>query len=110
MSDKNRWRLYRRWMFDARETCSEYISDFRQLYDDQVLRLKEVRKQEECEILKKAHVIGMTTTGERRFIEKPTLLSNRILEFSCILIYKSQPLKVLCLTKFSGKMAVGFRT
>ncbi|PFX30307.1 NFX1-type zinc finger-containing protein 1 [Stylophora pistillata] len=67
LSDKNRWRLYRRWMFDARETCSENISDFRQLYDDQVLRLKEVRKQEECEILKKADVIGMTTTGAARY-------------------------------------------
>ena len=65
LSEKNRWRLYRRWMFDARETCAEHICDFQELYDDQVLQLKEVRKQEECEILKKADVIGMTTTGKR---------------------------------------------
>ena len=91
LSEKNRWRLYRRWMFDARETCAEHICDFQELYDDQVLQLKEVRKQEECEILKKADVIGMTTTGKRRLNENPKLMSSRIIEVSFIFICAKQP-------------------
>ena len=71
LSEKDRWRLYRRWMYDARKSCFEHIYDFQELFDDQVLQLKEVRKQEECEILKNADVIGMTTTGERPLTKVP---------------------------------------
>ena len=63
LPEKDRWRLYRRWVCDARKSCDEAIADFQDMFDDKVDELKEVRRQEEYEILKNAAVIGMTTTG-----------------------------------------------
>lgn len=68
LSEKDRWRLYRRWVCDARQTCYEAISDFQEMFDEKVDELKEVRKQQEYEILKNADVIGMTTTGNIHFL------------------------------------------
>ena len=69
LSEKGRWRLYRRWVCDARKSCYEAISDFQEMFDEKVDELKDVRRQEEYEILKNADVIGMTTTGNIFFIE-----------------------------------------
>ena len=67
LSEKDRWRLYRRWVSDARQNCFEAISDFQEMFDEKVDELKEVRKQQDYEILKNADVIGMTTTGNIHF-------------------------------------------
>lgn len=68
LSEKDRWRLYRRWVCDARQTCYEAISDFQEMFDKKVVELKEVRRQQDYEILKNADVIGMTTTGNIHFL------------------------------------------
>lgn len=67
LPEKDRWRLYRRWVCDARRSCYEAITDFQEMFDDKVEELKEVRKEEEYEILKNADVIGLTTTGNLIF-------------------------------------------
>lgn len=67
LSEKDRWCLYRRWVCDARKRCYEVISDFQVMFDEKVDELKEVRRQQDYEILKNADVIGMTTTGDRFF-------------------------------------------
>ena len=65
LSEKDRWCLYRRWVCDARKRCYEAISDFQEMFDEKVDELKDVRRQQDYEILKNADVIGMTTTGSR---------------------------------------------
>lgn len=67
LSEKDRWCLYRRWVCDARKRCHEAISDFQEMFDEKVDELKEVRRQQDYEILKNADVIGMTTTGNIDF-------------------------------------------
>ena len=63
LSEKDRWCLYRRWVCDARKRCYEAISDFQEMFDKKVDELKDVKRQQDYEILKNADVIGMTTTG-----------------------------------------------
>lgn len=67
LSEKDRWRLYRRWVLDARKSCYEAISDLQEMFDEKVDELKDVRRQQDYEILKNADVVGMTTTGNRFF-------------------------------------------
>ena len=67
LSEKDRWRLYRRWVLDARKSCYEAISDFQEMFDEKVDELKDVRRQQDYEILKNADVVGMTTTGNIDF-------------------------------------------
>lgn len=59
----DRWRLYRRWVYDARESFYQTIFQFEEMFDAKASELQELRKQEDLEILKKADVVGMTTTG-----------------------------------------------
>lgn len=82
LSEKDRWRLYRRWVCDARQTCYEAISDFQEMFDKKVVELKEVRRQQDYEILKNADVIGMTTTGNIHFLF--TQACARLALVSCI--------------------------
>lgn len=63
MSLKGRWRLYRRWVYNACESCYEKISVWQEAFDKKATDLKEVRMKEDYEVLRKADVIGMTTTG-----------------------------------------------
>ena len=68
LSEKDRWCLYRRWVCDARKRCYEAISDFQEMFDEKVGELKDVKRQQDYEILKNADVIGMTTTGNIFFL------------------------------------------
>ncbi|KAL9983465.1 hypothetical protein ACROYT_G005640 [Oculina patagonica] len=67
MSLKGRWRLYRRWVYNACESCYEKISVWQEAFDKKATDLKEVRMKEDYEVLRKADVIGMTTTGAARY-------------------------------------------
>ena len=60
---KERWRLYRRWVWNASQSCHEKISVWQEKFDKRANDLKEVRMKEDYEVLRKADVIGMTTTG-----------------------------------------------
>ena len=59
----DRWRLYRRWVYDARESCYQTIFQLQEMFDDKADELQELRNREDYEILKDADVVGMTTTG-----------------------------------------------
>lgn len=63
MPQEDRWRLYRRWGYDARENCYEVISDFEEIFDGKANELQDLRNQEDLQILREKDVIGMTTTG-----------------------------------------------
>ena len=63
LSEKNRWRLYRRWVYEAREHCHKRISDLEEMFDAKTTDLKYLREREDYLILSEADVIGMTTTG-----------------------------------------------
>ena len=63
MPQEDRWRLYRRWAYDARENCYEFISDFEEIFDGKANELQDLRNQEDLQILREKDVIGMTTTG-----------------------------------------------
>ena len=60
----DRWRLYRRWVHDACESCHQTIFQFQEMFDEMADELQELRNQEDYEILKNADVVGMTTTGD----------------------------------------------
>ena len=64
LSEKDRWCLYRRWVYDARERCYKNISDLQIRFDSRATILKEIKQEEDYEILRRADVIGMTTTGD----------------------------------------------
>lgn len=63
LPEEDRWRLYRRWAYDARENCYEVISDFEEIFDGKANELQDLRNEEDLQILRKKDVIGMTTTG-----------------------------------------------
>lgn len=63
LPEKDRWRLYRRWVYEARECCHKEISDLEKTFDRMATDLKFLRQREDYLILQKADVIGMTTTG-----------------------------------------------
>ena len=64
LSLKDRWRLYRRWLMDVAEGYRRTISLFQEKFEEGAKRLKDIKNMEDFEILKKADVVGMTTTGE----------------------------------------------
>ena len=63
LAEKDRWRLYRRWMLDARESCDRNISNILEEFDREAAVLKRIKEREDYLILRDADVIGMTTTG-----------------------------------------------
>lgn len=62
---KDRWRLYRRWLVDVTEEYRRTISLFQEQFEEGARRLKDIKNMEDFEILKKADVVGMTTTGKQ---------------------------------------------
>lgn len=64
MSEIDRWRLYRRWVYDAREKWHVNISELQELFDIKAVKLKKIKDEEDLRILSWADVIGMTTTGK----------------------------------------------
>lgn len=63
LSEKDRWRLYRRWVLDVRESCDKNISVLLERFDGKATVLKRIKEREDYLILRDADVIGMTTTG-----------------------------------------------
>lgn len=68
LPENDRWRLYRRWVYDARESFYKNISDLQEMFDKQASILKEIKQREDYLILRRADVIGMTTTGNIRVL------------------------------------------
>ena len=64
LSLSDRWSLYRRWVKDVRERYRRTISYLHREFEWSVERLKEAKTMQDLEILERADVIGMTTTGE----------------------------------------------
>ena len=65
MSERDRWRLYRRWVYDARERWHLNIFELQEMFDTKAAELKVIRDNEDCKILSWADVVGMTTTGKQ---------------------------------------------
>ena len=66
LSLKDRWRLYRRWLVDVAEEYRRTISLFQEQFEVGARKLKDIKNMEDFEILKKADVVGMTTTGKQK--------------------------------------------
>ncbi|XP_015239630.1 PREDICTED: NFX1-type zinc finger-containing protein 1 [Cyprinodon variegatus] len=64
---KDRWRLYRLWVTRYRIELRTKALESEQAYQNAVDRLADVKRQENLHVLKKATVIGMTTTGAAKF-------------------------------------------
>lgn len=62
---KDRWRLYRRWLVDVAEEYRRTISLFQEKFEEGARRLKDIKDMEDFEVIKKADVVGMTTTGKQ---------------------------------------------
>ena len=62
-----RWRLYRYWLTKYRERQAGILFDNQENYERLASELKEVRTEEDLNILNGAKVIGMTTTGAAKY-------------------------------------------
>ena len=60
---RDRWRLYRKWVRDISQQHQNTIALVQDEYDKGMKELQELRNAESYELLREAHVIGMTTTG-----------------------------------------------
>ncbi|XP_019640137.1 PREDICTED: NFX1-type zinc finger-containing protein 1-like [Branchiostoma belcheri] len=63
----DRWRLYRHWVAKYCAEKKKSIRKHERSYDRAAKRHMEFQRQEESEIMKKATVIGMTTTGAAKY-------------------------------------------
>ncbi|KAL3848155.1 hypothetical protein ACJMK2_019032 [Sinanodonta woodiana] len=61
LRQKDKWRLYRRWIFLYKESLLKKINPVE--IDNAARRYSELRMQEDKEIMRRATVVGMTTTG-----------------------------------------------
>ena len=59
----DRWSLYRRWATDVRDGYRRTVSYLHREFDWGVERLMEAKTMQDLEILERADVVGMTTTG-----------------------------------------------
>ncbi|XP_042361275.1 NFX1-type zinc finger-containing protein 1 isoform X2 [Plectropomus leopardus] len=67
LSLPERWRLYRLWVARYRAELCTKVLEYEQAYQNTVDRLADVKRHEDLCLLKKATVIGMTTTGAAKF-------------------------------------------
>ena len=67
LSAKDRVRLYLYWLQSYRERCREYIRTCEQRYEELCSDLAEVRAEEEENVIRRATVVGMTTSGAARY-------------------------------------------
>ena len=67
LETKDRWRLYRLWRKRAEEHHQKLFKTRQGEYDQAVERKQEIARMEEYEILRKACVIGMTTTCAAKY-------------------------------------------
>ena len=62
---KNRWRLYRKWVRTISQQHQNTIASVQNEYDQGMKELQELWNAQDYELLREAHVIGMTTTGKQ---------------------------------------------
>ncbi|XP_033626044.1 NFX1-type zinc finger-containing protein 1-like [Asterias rubens] len=74
----DRWRLYRLWVKRYIEEQEEMLKDYRKSYDSLSKEIQAMKNSVEFEVLSKARVIGMTTTGAARCQSALQLLGPRI--------------------------------
>ncbi|XP_063329532.1 NFX1-type zinc finger-containing protein 1 [Pelmatolapia mariae] len=67
LSQRDRWKLYRLWVARYRTELREKALLSEQAYQNAVDRLADVKRHESLCLLKKATVVGMTTTGAAKF-------------------------------------------
>lgn len=75
-----RWNLYRLWIKLYKQELEGEIRIQRDLYRNECLRFNGLRRQEDIEIVQRAKIIGMTTTGAAKYRHiidgtKPTITS-----------------------------------
>ncbi|XP_043088038.1 NFX1-type zinc finger-containing protein 1 [Puntigrus tetrazona] len=63
LSLKDRWRLYRLWVFRYRSYLRNKTLASEKVYQEAAERLTEIQRREDMCVLQEARVIGMTTTG-----------------------------------------------
>ncbi len=64
---RHRWRLYRYWLNIYHANLRVEIENMESQYDQAAKRLQEIRLQEDKEIMQRATILGMTTTGAARY-------------------------------------------
>ncbi|XP_032225689.2 NFX1-type zinc finger-containing protein 1 isoform X1 [Nematostella vectensis] len=74
-----RWRLYRYWISNLRRQYKETVIMHQDEYVEVSQRLNEARRIEDISILRKAAVIGMTTTGAAKYREVLQEIKPRII-------------------------------
>lgn len=67
LSQKHRWRLYRLWCQRYRKELRANAQTSEVAFENVVNRLADIKRRETLCVLKKAKVIGMTTTGAAKF-------------------------------------------
>ncbi|KAK3589654.1 hypothetical protein CHS0354_015152 [Potamilus streckersoni] len=67
LTEKDRWRLYRRWVSLYCAKLGEEIGQKEEKVEEASLRYREALMQEDKAILRHATIIGMTTTGAARY-------------------------------------------
>ncbi|TNM88642.1 hypothetical protein fugu_004896 [Takifugu bimaculatus] len=67
LSLPDRWRLYRLWVARCKAEARTRIVQLEAQYQNTVERLADVKRHEDLCVLKKARVIGMTTTGAAKY-------------------------------------------
>ena len=60
----DRWRLYRKWVRNICQQHQNTIANVQEEYNDGMKELQELYNAKNYELLREAHVIGMTTTGK----------------------------------------------
>ena len=74
----DRWRLYRLWVKTYIEQQEEWLNECRQRYEQLSKEIQAITSREDVDILRKARVIGMTTTGAAKCRSVLQLLGPRI--------------------------------
>ena len=62
---KDRWRLYRKWVRTISQQYQDTIASVQDEYDQGMKELRDLWNAQDYELLREAHVIGMTTTGKQ---------------------------------------------
>ncbi|XP_028413341.1 NFX1-type zinc finger-containing protein 1-like isoform X2 [Dendronephthya gigantea] len=67
LSVNNRWRLYRKWVREISQQHQNTIASIQDEYNRGMKELQELYNARDYELLREAHVIGMTTTGAAKY-------------------------------------------
>ena len=74
-----RWQLYRFWIGKYKQQLVDRILQKMEAYEETAERLKEAKQVEDLEIMRRATVLGMTTTGAARYQRINQALRPRII-------------------------------